>query len=182
MFSFFKSKKSKDLEFMQEMFESASFRDSLDKILSTYSVDILESKEDKLENEVIGVSIFIAEEAIKRNGLVLTELNDDELFYCMLIGFVSSDHVSRLAQVSFELTSATVCMMLASHREPEEIGVIINVVINAHTRMGGNPNEIKLLQAIGNQVSLFFSTCNDEYLNQLAKLFASMEENTRQSV
>ena len=49
---------------MQTMFAATSFRDSLDKILSSYAVQVVDNDEDKLINEVIGVSKLIAEEAV----------------------------------------------------------------------------------------------------------------------
>ena len=171
MFGFFKKKKQKDMEFMQTMFAAASFRDSLDKILSSYTVQVVDNDEDKLINEVIGISKLIAEEAVKRSNRSLVQLTDDEMYICMLIGFVASDHISRLAQVSFELTSTVTCAVLATHKSPEEIGQLTSEVIHGHNRMGSNPSEVKVLQAIGNQVSQFFSTADEKYLEKLGELF-----------
>ncbi|WP_040820407.1 hypothetical protein [endosymbiont of Tevnia jerichonana] len=159
------------MELMQSMFADASFRDSLDKILSSYPVDILENSEDKLVNEVIAVSKLIAEEAVKRSGRTLSKLTDDEMYTCMLIAFVASDHVSRLAEVSFEVVSTVACAVLAVHRSPEEIGQLTNEVINGHNQMASDPSQVKALQAIGNQVSKFFSTADETYLNKLAELY-----------
>jgi len=177
MFGFFKRKKQKDMELMQTMFAAASFRDSLDNILTTYSVQVVEDDEDKLVNEVIGVSKLIAEEAVKRSNKNLAQLPDDEIYTCMLIGFVSSDHISRLAQVSFELTSPIVLLQLEIHKSPEEIGQLTSAVIHGHNRMAGNPSELKVLQAIGNQVSQFFSTADEKYLDKLSKLYTLMVNN-----
>jgi len=164
-------------ELTQTMFEAANFRDSLDRILSSYSVQVVENNEDKLVNEVIGVSKLIAEEAVKRSNRSLAQLTDDEMYICMLIAFVSSDHISKLSQVSFELTSTIACATLAIHKSPEEIGQLTNEVIHGHTRMCGNPSELKVLLAIGNQVSQFFSTADEKYLDELAELYTLMTNN-----
>jgi hypothetical protein len=174
---FKRHQQKQNMVFMQSMFEAASFRDSLDRIIKDYSLSVPDnSGENKLEHEVIAVSKFIAKESVKRSGREISHLNDDEAYIAMLIGFVTADHVSRLAHVSFEVTSTIVCTVLMAHKPVEDIGRLTNEVINGYNRMATSPDEGKVLQAIGTQVSNFFLTSKEEFLNKLGELFELMSK------
>ncbi len=176
MFSFFKSKRKKQMELMGSLFEAAAYRDRMDKILSTYSLAPNETGEDKNRSEIIEVSCFIAKQAAKRSGRDVTKLSEDEMYLSMLIGFVAADHLSNVAAEDFELTTSLTCTMLELDFgvSTGEAGTLTGQVIAGNNRMAGNPQELKVLQATGNLVSRFWATADEHHLNELGRLYQMM--------
>ena len=152
------------------------YRTLMDRLLSDKR--ILPSKPAKPEDEVVTVSIYIAEQAVKRSGKNIESLSDEETFVAMLIVLVSTNVLSAAANVSFELTGGVACTGLCLQVHPdktvEEIATLVREVIDNHNKMATDHS--KIVEAIGTQTEKFFSTANDEYLSKQSELFQMLSK------
>lgn len=156
---------------------TSEYRTLMDRLLSDKR--IRPSEPTKPEDEVVTVSIYIAEHAVKRSGKNIESLSAGETFVAMLIALVSANVLSAAANVSFELTGGVactgLCLQIHPHKKGEEIGTLVREVIDDHNKMVTDPDS-KIVEAIGTQTEKFFSTANEEYLSKQSELFQMLSK------
>ncbi len=146
---------------------STSSCNSLENLISVYSINVYDNSEKRTESIIISVARFITQESVKRSGRNIVGLNDDERFLAMLICLVASNHLTKITNLSFEILSAVACLDFDKHK-----GADFGELIANYNRMVNSPSESYALEAIGNQVLQFVSTGDSLYLDKLGELYS----------
>lgn len=168
----------KEIAFARELFVGHSYRQHMDAVLESHDIPLQSWADyDKLEQEVISVSQWIGKQSVLRSMRDASSLDDDDRFIAMLIAFVASDHLTRLANISFEVNSVMTCLDLNHALGGDLAPDAIDELIETHNAMATDTDQAKILQAIGNQVASFLAGDYEESLNKLGKLFSLMREN-----
>lgn len=140
--------------------------DTLEDLISVYSVNVADHSEKRIESIVVALARFMAQESVKRSGGDLRNLNDDERYVAMLICFVATSHLARINELSFEILSAVACLPYDRHKGSEIGGLIAD-----YNRMVKDPSESIVLDAIGGQVAQFVFTGDSRHLDNLGKMY-----------
>jgi hypothetical protein len=161
--------------FYNSMVEIVQLRNSIEQIYTKYQLpEISDSVKNKLEPEIIAIAQLLAKESVKRSGRTLNQLSDDESFTAMMFCFIASDYLTKRAELDFEVLSAVALTTLLDAINQKENTGLIAEVINSYNSMISSQNDSKLIIAIGSQVSKFFASNDDEYLDSLGRLFELM--------
>lgn len=139
---------------------------TLENLISVYSINVSENTEKRIESIVISLARFIAYESVRKSGRDIGRLSDDERYLAMLICLVASNHLTRITNLSFEMLSIIACLDL-----DERKGADFSELIDDYIQMANSPSESRVLQAIGNQVAHFVSTGDSHYLDKLSELY-----------
>jgi hypothetical protein len=172
-----------DSNFVSSMIEIAQLRNSIEQIYAKYNLSrIDDSVKNKLEPEIVAIAQLIAKESVERSGRTLNQLNDDESFTAMIFCFIASDYLTKKAELNFEVLSAVaLTTFLETINQTEKTGLIAEV-INSYNSMIAPENNLNMIMTIGSQISKFFASNEDEYLDSLGKSFELMVVNLKPQV
>lgn len=148
---------------------SSDYRKWMDAILKKRQI-VPENERGKPDFEVISVASYIVRESLSRASRDSKKLNDDEAYVAALYAMVAANHLSRLGHVSFEASSAAVCLDVLGDRGLASLPETIQL----YNSMATSPREARVLEAIGNQVALFFMSNDDQYLDELGERFGTL--------
>ena len=170
MFTFFKKRKLRDEAIAQEMVMAIRFRENLDRILVTYSLQADPTSRHKLLGEVAQVVVLITKKAMEFSGKDYENLSEKEAFAVGLVTIVAADHLSRLARVEFELTGlaaghALWTPLFGASKSAE----IVTSAASEFNRLSQSPGHSEIIIAIGKNVANFFNTNDLGHIQNLRK-------------
>ena len=166
-----KSTSPESAEFFSEMLSAVSYRPKMDKILTSRAITVAPSDTNRLFKEAAEVTYFIISESLRRSGRPVDSLSDKERGVVGILTMVVCDHLSRVAAVSFEMTTAAVFLSLFSPAiEADAAGRLLNESAENFNQLSRDPRTAHGIVQYGKLVAKFFDTNEDVYLKGLAAL------------
>ena len=167
-------------EFFNEMLSAASYRPKMDRILASRAIFVAANDKDRLLNEATEVVSFVIADSLHRSGKTLKFLSEKERGVLGILTMVASDHLSRMAAASFEMTTMAVFLGLFSPSiGAEAAGMLLNESGENFNQLSRDPRTALGISQYGKLVSKFFDTNEDVYLEGLAALTRSwMKDNS----
>ena len=180
-FIWWRMKRRSALALAKNMFDAFVYRERMDKILATRSIEVKRTAgDDQVVQEVVAVSRWLGREAVRRSKRPHTALDADDRFLGMLVAMVSANHLSRLGEVSFETTSTVACVMLDSDLGGKLGEAEVGAVVDMYNKMSSENS--KVIRAIGTQVAGFSSSNDDKFLDALGELFLLLRQHLKPAV
>ena len=161
---------------MDDVFAALAYRRNMDRIIETYTVRVCTDpavlKSTGLMSEVVAVSVFITEKVIELAGYNKKDLDLRQAQAASMITMIAADHISRLADLSYEATAARAIGVLWGDKfGPEKAAQILAEAVS-RINAAFDHKEKAGAALLGKAIAKFFSTADIAALEEPKKIFS----------
>ena len=134
---------------------------------------------NRLLAEAAAVASFVISQSLSKAGRSVGSLNENERGVVGVLAMLTSDHLSRVAAVSLELTSVAVFgTLFLAHLDEEHTAAALSQAGSTFNELSADPRTGRGILQFGKLTAKFFSTDEDLYLDGMAAPLRSwLEDN-----
>jgi hypothetical protein len=166
MFGIFKRSKANISDnILQEMLPALSYRTNMDRLLLTYGISVSPDTDNRLVQEAASVAAFIMGNALSQAGYGIETLTAAQREHYVVMCLVACDHLSRVADVEFELVGLVAfAALFAEELGPQGAAELMFSAGHTFNRLSSANHTVQTIAEFGRGVAKFFSTSEEKYL------------------